>query len=399
MIPSGESPEPAAGPAPPFEFATAARIRFGPGTVREIGSIVSAVGRRALIVTGSNPDRARPVMDSLASASVGWENFPVQGEPTTLHVASGVARARLRGLTVVIGVGGGSAIDAAKAIAGLLTNERDLFDYLEVIGRGQAMTRPAAPWIAVPTTAGSGAEVTRNAVLTSREHKVKASLRSLHLLAHAAIVDPELTLELPAAVTAATGLDALTQLIEPFVSPRANPFTDALCRDGFRRVARSLDRAFQNGQDIEARTDMAFAALCGGLSLANAGLGAVHGLAAPLGGSYTAPHGAVCAALLPGVMRMNLRALRERAPDSPALPRFERIARDLTAREDASAEDAIAWTTDLVRRLGIPSLRNYGLTPDKFGPLAEAAAASTSMKANPILLTREELVEILESAW
>jgi alcohol dehydrogenase class IV len=382
-----------------FEVATAARIVFGAGATAEVGGMAREFGRRALVVTGSRPERARVMTDSLKAAGVSWETFSVPGEPSTLHVASGVARARLRGFDLVIGFGGGSAIDAAKAIAGLLTNERDLFDYLEVVGRGQPMTRPAAPWIAVPTTAGAGAEVTRNAVLTSREHKVKASLRSPALLARIALVDPELTRSLPPAITASTGLDALTQLIEPFVSARANPVTDLLCRDGIQRVARSIRRAFEQGNDAAARADMSLAALFGGLALANAGLGAVHGLAAPIGGSHPAPHGAVCAALLPQVMVANLRALRERAPESPALERYRIVAQHLTGNDHARAEDGIASVRELVGALGIPSLRAHDLKPELFPALAEQASAANSMKSNPIALTHSELLGVLEAAW
>lgn len=385
--------------APPrFEFATATRLIFGAGAARNLGEIARDLGRRALVVTGAHPDRARPILDALLHAGLTAETFPVPGEPTTLHLAAGVARARLKGFDVVLGVGGGSAIDAAKAIAGLLTNDRDLFDYLEVIGRGQPMTRPAAPWIAVPTTAGAGAEVTRNAVITSKEHKLKASLRSPHLLARVAVVDPELTLDLPPAVTAATGLDALTQLIEPLVSHRANPMTDALARDGIRRIAQSLRVAVTDGHRIEARTDLALAALYGGLALANAGLGAVHGLAAPIGGSFPAPHGAVCAALLPHAMTVNLAALRARTPQSPSLARFDLVARELTGRPDARADDGVAWVHALVRELGIPPLRTYGLTPAHFPELTIQAGAASSMKANPIPLTPGEITAILEGS-
>ncbi len=385
-------------PSGRFEFGTATRIVFGPGAASECGKLAREFGRRALVVTGSNPGRASAVLSSLASAGMSTETFAVPGEPTTLHVASGVARARLRGFDVIVGIGGGSALDAAKAIAGLLTNPRDLFDYLEVIGRGQPMSHAAAPWIAVPTTAGAGAEVTRNAVLTSREHRVKVSLRSPHLFARVAIVDPELTMDLPAPVTAATGLDALTQLIEPFVSIRANPLVDALCRDGMRRVARALPVAFENGRDREARADMALAALHGGIALTNAGLGAVHGLAAPIGGAFNAPHGAVCAALLPHAFETNLRALRARAPESPALARFDEVARQLTGNPAARAPDAVRWLHDLVRRLGIPSLGHYGLGPAHFEELTRAAQAASSMKSNPIALEPSEITSILEGA-
>ncbi len=383
---------------PRFEFATATRIIFGAGTARNLGELTREFGRRALVVTGSQPGRFQPILDALSSAGVAAETFPVPGEPTTLHVASGVARAKLKGFEVILGIGGGSAIDAAKAIAGLHANDRDLFDCLEVVGRGQALTKPATPWIAVPTTAGAGAEVTRNAVLTSREHRVKASLRSPCLLARIALVDPELTLNLPPAITAATGLDALTQLIEPLVSHRANPMTDALALEGLRRAARSLRIAFEDGRRLDARTDLALAALHGGLALANAGLGAVHGLAAPIGGAFPAPHGAVCAALLPHVMAINLAALRARAPDSPALGRYERVARELTGCASARAEEGIAWVAETVAHLGIPGLSRYGISPSHHAELAAQSAAASSMKANPIALTTDELEAVLQRA-
>ena len=296
-----------------FEFATATRIIFGPGTVAEVAPAARAMGSRALLVTGRSPRLA------------GLEGvpFPVTGEPTVDAVREGVRLLRAERCDLVISVGGGSAIDAGKAIAILTTNSGEPLDYLEVVGRGQAIQQASLPFIAVPTTAGSGTEVTRNAVLVSAEHKQKASLRSPLMLPRLAVVDPELTYELPPPLTAATGLDALTQLIEPFVSVRSNPMTDAFCVDGMRRAARSLSRAFTDGHDAEARLDMSLASLFGGLALANAGLGAVHGFAASIGGAFAAPHGAVCAALLPHVMEANLRAMRFRAPrgrGAPPLP-------------------------------------------------------------------------------
>ena len=245
--------------------------------------------------------------------------FSVAGEPEISTVEQGVALAKKGNCELVIGIGGGSAMDAAKAIAAMLANEGELLDYLEIIGRGKALTKPSAPFIAIPTTAGTGSEVTRNAVLSSPEHKLKVSLRSPLMLARVAIVDPELTCDLPPALTASTGCDALTQLIEPFVCARANPMTDGLCVEGIRRAARSLRTAFHDGQNKSAREDMAVASLFGGLALANAGLGAVHGFAGPIGGNFPAPHGAVCAALLPHVMAANIRALRQRAAGSEAL--------------------------------------------------------------------------------
>jgi alcohol dehydrogenase class IV len=376
-----------------FEFATATRIVFGAGALREAAPAAKALGRRALLALGCPPELAAPLKTEVPCCEL-----PVAGEPTLELVRQGAELARRERCDVVIGLGGGSAIDAAKAIAALLANPGDPLDYLEVIGAGRPLTAPSVPFIAVPTTAGTGAEVTRNAVLASPEHRVKASLRSPLMLARLAVVDPELTLDLPPAVTASTGLDALTQLIEPFVSVRANPMTDMFCREGMRRAASALVRAFENGRDLAARTDMALASLLGGLALANAGLGAAHGFAAPIGGMFDAPHGAVCAALLPHVMDVNLRALRQRAPASGALERYRTVARLLTGRPDAVAEDAAAWVSETCARLGIPPLRAYGIGGAGAASIVENAARSSSMKGNPIPLTQDELHEILARA-
>jgi len=292
-------------------------------------------------------------------------------------------------------MGGGSVIDAGKAIAALLTNPGELMDYLEVVGKGNPIQNPAAPFIAVPTTAGTGAEVTRNAVLGVPGRHVKVSLRSPLLLPRLAVVDPELTLGLPPAVTARTGLDALTQLIEAFVSIRANPVTDGFCVRGIPLAARSLRRAFQEGTNPEARRDMSLAALFGGLALANAGLGVVHGFAAPLGGKFPAPHGAICAAILPYGMEINLRALRARAPQNEALRRYQEVARLLTGRADATAEDGIAWTRAICQDLEIPPLKAYGIGEQDVAALIPEAAKASSMKGNPLALTPEELLEVL----
>lgn len=378
-----------------FEFATAQRVIFGPGTFKQAGAIGKELGQRALVVTGKSVERAQRLSELLAAAGVVREFFSVASEPTTLAVREGVARARAAECDCVIAFGGGSAMDAAKAIAGLLTNGGELSDYLEVIGRGAPLTKPAAPLLAIPTTAGTGAEVTRNAVLASPEHRVKASLRSPHLLPRVALVDSELTLNLTPDLTASTGMDALTQLIEPYVCVRANPMTDGVCVEGMRRAARSLRRAFEHGDDASAREDMALASLFGGVALANAGLGAVHGFAAPIGGMFPAPHGAVCAALLPGVMEANVRALRERAPSSEALRRYDEVARLLTDRPQATADDGVVWTRELCRALQIAPLRTWGLTEANAPVVVEKAMQASSMKANPVTLTAEELSAVL----
>ncbi len=381
-----------------FEFATAGSILFGAGTFAEVAPAARRMGRRALLVVGCPAPTAARLTEELHAAGVGTALLEVAGEPTLELVRGGLALARQEECELVIGLGGGSAMDAAKAIAALLANGGDPLDYLEVIGAGAPLRLPSAPMIAAPTTAGTGAEVTRNAVLASPQHRVKASLRSPLMLPRLAVVDPELTLDLPPALTAATGLDALTQLIEPYVSLRANPMTDLFCLEGMRRAARSLERAFRDGQDRAARADMALASLFGGLALANAGLGAVHGFAAPIGGMFEAPHGAICAALLPHVIEANLRALRARAPQSEALARYRRVAQILTGREEAQAEEAARWARELCARLGIPPLRVYGIGPEHAADLVEGASRASSMKGNPVPLSREELLAVLAAA-
>jgi len=381
-----------------FEFASATRIVFGAGAVNDAGAIARDFGRRALVVTGRDARRAERLLANLKSADASATTFSVAGEPELETVEQGAKLAKAERCELVIGFGGGSALDAAKAIAAMLTNDGELLDYIEIIGRGKALTKWSAPFIAIPTTAGTGAEVTRNAVLASPEHKVKVSLRSPLMLAKVALVDPELTCVLPPELTASTGLDALTQLIEPFVCNRANPMTDGLCVEGLRRAARSLRIAFSKGQDKPAREDMAVASLFGGLALSNAGLGAVHGLAGPIGGSFPVPHGAICAALLPHVMAMNLRALRQRDPQGAALHRYEEAAWWLTGDSQAKADDGVKWVRALVLDLRVPRLGSFGIQREHFPDLVTKAANASSMKANPIALTPEELTEILEQA-
>lgn len=368
-----------------FEFATAGRIVFGAGTFAQLAGIAAGYGACPLLVTGKR-QRVEPA----------GARFPVTGEPTIETIRAGVAAFRDAACDSVIAIGGGSAIDAGKAIAAAAANSGDLLDYLEVIGKGQPLESAPWPFIAVPTTAGTGSEVTRNAVLGSPEQGAKVSLRSPLMLPRVAIIDPELTFGLPPAITASTGLDALTQLIEPYVSTRANAFTDGLCLDGIRRASESLPRAYRDGGDIEARSGMAYASLLGGLALANAGLGVVHGFAAPVGGMFDAPHGAVCAALLPAGMRANIAALRERAPESSALERYGEIARILTRNPDATPEDGAEWVRNLTAQLTIPSLSAYGIRENHIPDLVVKAGRANSMKANPIALTGVELAAVLE---
>lgn len=381
-----------------FQFATATQIVFGAGSLAELPRLVTGMGARALLVLGESGRFGARVVELCASAGVTLHEARVAGEPTVENVLALVGAAREAGVEFVIGAGGGSVIDGAKAAAALLANPGDPYDFLEVIGKGRPLERAPLPFVAVPTTAGTGAEVTKNAVLASAEHAVKVSLRSDSMLPRVALVDPELTLTLPPAITAATGLDALTQVLEPFVSKSANPITDALSREGMSRAARGLRRAYHDGSDLEARTDMALVSLLGGITLANAKLGAVHGFAGPIGGMFPAPHGAVCARLLPLVVERNIAALRARAPESPVLGRYEDVARILTGRASARADDAAAWLSELAQELEVPPLGRYGLGAAHVAEVVQKSKRASSMQGNPIALTDDELARTLEAA-
>ena len=380
-----------------FEFAAPSRIIFGEGRLGEVPTIAAAFGSRALVVEGRS-GRAEPLVNQLGEKGIALTRLRVSSEPTISLVEDGVRQARAERCDVVIALGGGSVIDTGKAISALLANGGPVRDYLEVIGKGKPLTTRAAPFIAIPTTAGTGAEVSRNAVLMAEEERVKASLRSPLMLPTVALIDPALTYTLPAAVTASTGLDALTQCIEPFVSPQANPLSDAVACEGIRRAATGLRRAFHDGDDRDARRDMAVASLCGGLALANAKLGAVHGFAAPLGGMFPIPHGTACARLLPSVARLNVRALRARQPNAAVLARYDEVARIVTGKPGARAEDAVVWLRELVDELEVPRLATYGMHEPDIPAVVAAARQSSSMQGNPVVLTDDELAEALRDA-
>lgn len=381
-----------------FEFATAGRILFGPGRIGEAGNLAAEFGDRVLLVIGGSAERAAPLEAILHEANLETCLLQVEHEPTVELAQYGRQIAIEAECDLVVGFGGGSALDAGKAIAALIPNGEDPLDFLEVIGRGQPLLETPLPFIAIPTTAGTGTEVTRNAVLASKEHKVKVSLRSASMLPRIALVDPQLTHSMPPEVTASTGLDALTQLIEPFLSSRSNPMVDAVCREGIPRAAGALLRAYRDGTDAQARQEMSMASMMGGLALANAGLGAVHGFAGPLGGMYPAPHGATCAALLPHVMKVNLSVLEREAIGGDLRARFDEVAQIITGKPNAKAEEGVDWLAALAEKMEIPGLGGYGLTEADYPDLIEKASISSSMKGNPVPLATEDLHHILELA-
>jgi alcohol dehydrogenase class IV len=377
-----------------FEFATGTRIRFGAGTQAEVPEVVRGLGvKRILLVTGRTTERAERLRRSLLQAEHEMVELAVAAEPSVDLVRMATQRAIAQRCEAVVAFGGGSAIDAGKAVAALVANRGDPRDYLEGIGR-RTLDRPSLPLVALPTTAGTGAEVTRNAVLLSRHERTKASLRSPYLAPTAAIIDPDLLVGTPPPVVLANGFCALSQLIEPFLSPKASPLTDAWAREGIFRSVRSLRRSVLEPPDDGARQDLALAGLLGGLCLANAGLGAIHAFAVSAGGMLEVPHGALCAALLGPVLAVNLRALLGRAPNHPALHRFGEVAALLTGRPTAEPAQAVTWVEAIARELGVPGLGRMGLAVTDIPGLVERAKRTSSLRSNPIELSDEELTEI-----
>lgn len=382
-----------------FEFATAGRVLFGAGRSSELGAIAATLGTKALVVVGSTPERIAHLLDNLNQKNIDTQLFSIPSEPTTDIVQQGVEVARETGRDVVVSIGGGSVLDAGKAIAALLSNGGEPLDYLEVIGKGLKIGRAAAPHIAIPTTSGTGTEVTRNAVLAAPQYKRKVSMRSPYLLPSVALVDPSLTHSTPPHVTAQSGLDALAQVIEPYVSHLSNPITDSLCREGIFLAAVSLPQVYEEPDNAEARSDMALASLLGGFALANAKLGAVHGFAGPIGGQYGAPHGAIVGRLLPYVVEANVEALKQREPESEILERYDEVAKVCLGNYDADVLHLIDWLEELCENMDVPTLRAMGVSASDFDSIVEASQQSSSMKGNPIQLTDAELRQILVNAF
>jgi alcohol dehydrogenase class IV len=382
-----------------FNFYTPAQIRFGWGELKKIGELALPFGRRAFVLIGKNKERAEILLKLLQVNGIKYHVFAVSGEPTVEFLENALLSARENPCDMVIGFGGGSVLDTGKAVSALLTNSGAMMDYLEVVGKGMAIEGPSLPYIAIPTTAGTGTEVTSNAVLGVPEKGVKVSMRSPYMIPNVAIVDPELTVSVTPGVTAASGLDALTQVLEAFVSVKANVMVDLLAREGMQRASRSLRSAYRDGNDQEARSDMSFTALLSGMALANAGLGAVHGFAGPLGGMISASHGAICACLLPHVMEMNIRVLEEQNPHSVYLKRYDEVAQILTGDRSANRFHGVDWVKELCGDLNIPTLKQLGYSPVHAEELIDKSKNSSSMKGNPVKLRGEQMLRILQNAY
>ena len=382
-----------------FEFMTSDRIVFEREGIRSIGKLAKPFGVKALLVTGGRSENADIMKDLLDDEGIDSVHFQVTDEPSLETTKLGLDLARDEKCDMVIACGGGSAVDSGKIIAAMMKNEGEILSYLEVIGEGKSLTSPSAPCIAIPTTAGTGAEVTKNAVISSYEHKVKVSLRSPYMYPDLVLLDPTLTVSMPKGVTASTGLDALTQCIEPFVSHLANPMTDAFCREGMKLASISLRKAFDSGEDLEARENMLLASLFGGIALANAKLGVVHGFAGVIGGMYGIPHGIVCAGLLPYSIETNVKALLQREKENRALARYKEVAEILTGDSTSTIEDGMKWISDLCMHLSIPKFETLGMRKEDFSEIIEKSMGASSRKGNPIILNESELEEMLTKAF
>ena len=381
-----------------FQFATAGRIVFGAKSSRALPEKAKEFGRRIFLITGKNPQRFQWLKEALKAAGLNVQIFSMVHEPDIPSVQQAVLLARQFRPDLVIAMGGGSVLDTGKIVSAMITNRKDLMAYLEVIGEGKPIREKPVPCLAVPTTAGTGTEVTKNAVVASPEHRVKVSMRHPWMIPDLAIIDPELTCSMPPEITASTGLDALTQLIEPYVTHQHNPLTDAVCREGLRHAARSLRSAFKNGEDAEAREDMAIASLFGGLALANAKLGAVHGIAGPMGGMFQIPHGILCARLLPPVMAANIRSLHQKKSESGLLQRFHELGQLLNEDGHANADDALTWIQAVCDDMQVPPLSRFDVDPGLFPELIQKSMRSSSMQGNPVSLNQKELMQIIEKA-
>ena len=388
-----------------FSIARLPRIEFGAGKIAVLPALAAAYGNRVLLVSGARSLRASSTWSELEQrleqAGLSWQSVTVDGEPSPQLVDQAVAEHTGNDIDVVIGIGGGSVLDAAKAIAGLLRVRDSVMDYLEGVGSGKAYSGPAVPFLAVPTTAGTGSEATKNAVLSvTGKHGFKKSFRDDRLVPEYALVDPDLLVTCPPALIAANGMDAVTQLLESYVSLRSNPMTDALAWSGLEAARDGLLPWFEaSGDPSAARSSMAYAALLSGITLAQTGLGSVHGLASPLGAFFPVPHGVVCGTLVGAATRVNIAAMRAREPDNPALEKYARIAgllchTSFTSREQAW-EALLELLDDWTARLQLPTLDDYGITPGDFAHIVTHARGS-SMKTNPIVMTDEEISSVLE---
>ncbi|MFX0124831.1 MAG: iron-containing alcohol dehydrogenase [Candidatus Hodarchaeota archaeon] len=386
-----------------FEFLPTPQIFFGFKQFHKIGTLVKELGSRLLIVASgsafNSPETRETFTVSISKQEIEFDTFLIIEEPTIETIDFGVQKAKEFNADVIMSLGGGSAIDASKAIAGLYTNGGSARDYMEVIGKGSVITQPSLPIIAVPTTAGTGSEVTKNAVILAEKEKFKASIRSPLLIPRIAIIDPMLMLSVSPSFTATCGMDALTQLIEAYTSNKSQPLTDAWALLGVEKAFKSLLTCYNDGQSLNARKDMALASLLSGICLANAGLGAIHGFASPMGG-LKIPHGVICAALLKPTIEANIKELKKMDSENITLKKYAKLGEIISKKSQPSINEAHRVLVDylgrLTQELKIPTLSKFGLNDSDIGIIVDKAKKSSSMRYNPIKLKKTVLMEILQ---
>jgi len=389
----------------PFSIARFPRIKFGAGTIKQLPSLAAGYGNTVLLVTGaSSLDQSgvwHAIEQELGKAGLRWHRITVNSEPSPQMVDEVVAAHKENAIDLVVGIGGGSVLDAAKAISGLLRVGDTVLDYLEGVGPEKTYQGPAVPFIAIPTTAGTGSEATKNAVLSVHgKQGFKKSFRDERLVPEYALIDPDLLASCPPGLIAADGMDALTQLLESWLSIRANPVTDALAWSGLEAARDSLLPWYEGGGDqSQARAGMAYAALMSGITLAQTGLGSVHGLASPLGAFFPIPHGVVCGTLVCAATRINIDAMLAREPENPALEKYAKVSELLCQQtfstQEQAWEELLQLLDNWTQRLQLPLLDEYGITPADFDHIV-AHSRGSSMKTNPIVLSDEEIAAILE---
>jgi alcohol dehydrogenase class IV len=382
----------------PFNIASTPNLHFGIGKISVLSSLVKTYGKNVLLVTGkssfADSTTGKEIFDKL-HAEFKVHTYKISSEPSPSTVDEAVKRFHSENIDVVIGIGGGSVLDGAKAVSAMLPLNDSVKYYLEGVGTKNHPGKKI-PFIAVPTTSGTGSEATKNAVISAvSEHGYKKSLRHHHFVPDHAILDPALTLNTPPHITAYTGMDAFTQLLEAYVSTASNSFTDALALEGLKFVSRSLEQSFINGNNIEARSEMSLAAYYSGIVLANAGLGVVHGFASPIGGYFPIPHGVVCSRLMAPANEITIQKLLKEDADHPALKKFAAVGK-MFSKDSAKSDDyyvtaLIEKIKSLTTTLKIPSLK---IDSKNFQKVIEG----TDNKNNPVKLDQEELYQVLLKA-
>jgi len=377
-----------------FQFMTSTRILFGEGALQSSLSLLNQYGYSVLLVTGKNTDRASPILHYLKQQNMRYQHVAISGEPNITMIEETALVGRKFKPDLVVAMGGGSVLDMGKALAAVIPNQGDVYDYVEVVGRNVPLKSKPISFIAIPTTASTGSEVTRNAVLRSGQDQVKVSLRSPEMLADVAIIDPTLTYGTDKLTSGRGAMDAFTHLMEAYVCGDPNPLTDMICEEGLRRLSQSILPACLQ-DNYKARADISFAAMLGGMAITNAKLGAAHGLASALGGKLDAPHSIITARLAPYVMTENIKAA-QKAGRSDVLHRYTKVAQILTGRVNARREDGVLWVNMMLEKLALPTLDKFGVCATSFEDVAEDALKSVAIKGNPLPLTKQRLTYILQ---